>query len=553
MRRRCAGAVFALGLLVSLTAMPVSPSSANEGYEPLSLAGVGDLVVDTVHGQEFVSGGVADDTVVVADPEGRVVHRIQGLPSASRMVLSSDSSTLYVAEFWADAIAAVDTRTFQIIHTFSTGGAIRPFSLAFTAGTLWYSGFDDSVTESPPVIGAFDPVNGTHYPRLWNYGHEEIPILTSSPAAEGKLLALATASLTVFDATGGPEPTLSIHAQDAGINSRQTAFTPDGSDLVISGGYHAGSTLLRLDDLSELGTFSPQGQLAVRSDGLVASARNEQYDSDLSYWSPTDTSVSDTVDFGGMEGPGMSNQIQELAFGTQDLYVVTTASGPDELPVLRVLHPLTTPPVQITISTDKAVYTYGDRVRVTAHVSPGFANRMILFSASMQANPAVIGGGVFDSGYVDADGNFTADTVVGETIQITALAPGDRYGDPSGAASTTVTIPVAPQVQQQVDGGYASRYSYRLVHHNVRPSVAIAVKGAPHPGACMSVRVQKRSHGAWHIARTIRCTQLSSAGKSLVRLNRHSAGVRMRVRSSWAGDTHNAPATGTWRYFRFTH
>jgi hypothetical protein len=532
--------------------LPVSPSSANEGYEPLSLAGVGDLVADTVHGQEFVSGGVADDTVVVADAQGRVVHRIGGLPSASRMVLSSDSSTLYVAEYWANAIAAVDTSTYQIIHTFSTGEAIRPFSLGFTAGTLWYSGFDDSDAESPPVLGAFDPVNGTHYPRLWNYGHEEIPILTSSAAAEGKLLALGTGSLTVFDATGGPQPTLSIHAQDAGINSKQTAFTPDGSALIVSGGYGAGATMLRLGDLSVLGTFSPQGQLAVRSDGLVASAVNAQYDSDLSYWNPTDPDVSDTVDFGGMMGPGMSNQIQELAFGAQDLYVVT-ASDPDELPVLRVLHPLTTPQVQITISTDKAVYTYGDRVRVTAHVSAGFANRMILLSASMQANPAVIGGGTFDNGYVDADGNFTAETVVGETIQITALAPGDHYGDPSGAASTTVTIPVAAQVQQQVSGGYASRDSYRLVHHNVRPSVAIAVRGAPHPGACVSVRVQKRSRGAWHTARTIRCTELNSAGKSLVGLNRHASGVRMRVSSSWRGDTHNAPATSAWRYLRFTH
>jgi hypothetical protein len=131
-------------------------TAAADTSTSLPISSYRDMAVDAAHQHVFLSDPFGS-SILVTDYDGQVVQQISGEAGAWGMVLSSDSSTLYVALRDAGAIAAIDTTTLQETARYDTGtgaGAYAgPTSLAQAGGKLW---FGYSVDSWNGALGSLD-------------------------------------------------------------------------------------------------------------------------------------------------------------------------------------------------------------------------------------------------------------------------------------------------------------------------------------------------------------------------------------------------------------
>jgi hypothetical protein len=108
------------------------------------------------------------------------------------------------------------------------------------------------------------------------------------------------------------------------------------------------------------------------------------------------------------------------------------------------------------------------------------------------------------------------------------------------------------KISQVLDREYGTSGKYRLYRRTVDPLLLTRVLPA-RPGSCYGLQLQAYVSGAWRTTSTQSCFHLneeSIGGAEL--LGTHTTGVKWRMRSSFAGDSLNAAATGSWQYLRFT-
>ncbi|WP_285469996.1 YncE family protein [Actinokineospora globicatena] len=110
----------------------------------LPLTDFGDLVVDQANRRLFVTGGSANNTVVVTDFSGRVVKTLPGQYGATGLVLSADGRSLYVALASGDAISVIGTERLVETARHATGPQTCPTHLTRTGTAVWFDyGCDD--------------------------------------------------------------------------------------------------------------------------------------------------------------------------------------------------------------------------------------------------------------------------------------------------------------------------------------------------------------------------------------------------------------------------
>ncbi|MEV6421400.1 hypothetical protein [Streptomyces sp. NPDC051662] len=276
-------AVALIGSLTLIGAGTVT-ATAEETSVALPSASFRDIVVDGVHDRVFVSDP-AGGSIVVTDYAGSVVRQITAEEGAAGLVLSADSSKLYVALSTVDAIAEIDTATLTETNRYPTGADTSPQTLAMAGGKLWFgyaaggSGGIGSLDVASPAPAATLVPSG----RYWSYA----PTLASSPADPNVLVAgeegISPASLAVYDtATDG----LRKRAERRFASSPSIAFlndfavTADGQNIVVAANNPSDHQIVRLSDLSSNGVYSSwqfPNAVAVATDGTVATGADGDF------------------------------------------------------------------------------------------------------------------------------------------------------------------------------------------------------------------------------------------------------------------------------------
>ncbi|WP_327316256.1 YncE family protein [Streptomyces sp. NBC_01235] len=283
--KRTAVAV-AAALIGSLTLIGAgtATATAEETSVALPSASFRDIVVDGVHDRVFVSDPTGG-SIVVTDYAGAFVQQITAEEGAAGLVLSADSSKLYVALSTADAIAEIDTATLTETHRYPTGADTSPQSLAMAGGKLWFgytvgsSGGIGSLDIASPAPEATLVPSG----RYWYYA----PALASSPADPNVLVAgeegVSPATLAVYDtATGGLQKRAErLFTSSPSISYlNDFAVTADGQNIVVAANNPSDHQIVRLSDLSSNGYYSSwqfPNAVAVATDGTVATGASGDF------------------------------------------------------------------------------------------------------------------------------------------------------------------------------------------------------------------------------------------------------------------------------------
>ncbi|MCF3129985.1 hypothetical protein [Streptomyces olivochromogenes] len=252
-------------------------AAAEEAGVALPSTSFRDIVVGGVHDRVFVSDPTGG-SIVVTDYAGTVVQQITAEEGASGLVLSADSSKLYVALSTAGAIAEIDTATLTETKRYPTGADTSPQSLAMAGGKLWFG----YTVAGNGGIGALDVASAdpaaTLVPsgRYWYYA----PSLASSPADPNVLVAgeegVSPAGLAVYDTAAGG---LQKRTERSFISSPSVSYlndfavTADGQNIVVAANNPYDHQIVRLSDLSSNGSYSSwqfPNAVAVATDGTVA-------------------------------------------------------------------------------------------------------------------------------------------------------------------------------------------------------------------------------------------------------------------------------------------
>lgn len=252
-------------------------AAAEETSVALPSTSFRDIVVDGVHDRVFVSDPTGG-SIVVTDYAGAVVQQITAEEGAAGLVLSADSTKLYVALSTVGAIAEIDTVTLTETDRYPTGADTSPQSLAMAGGKLWFG----YTVGSSGGIGSLDVASSapaaTLVPsgRYWYYA----PALASSPADPNVLVAgeegVSPASLAVYDtaADGLQKRTERSFISSPSISYlNDFAVTADGQNIVIAANNPSDHQIVRLSDLSSNGYHSSwqfPNAVAVAADGTVA-------------------------------------------------------------------------------------------------------------------------------------------------------------------------------------------------------------------------------------------------------------------------------------------
>ncbi|MET8981441.1 Ig-like domain repeat protein [Streptomyces sp. NPDC004539] len=204
----------------------------------------GEMVVDGVHRRVFISDPKTD-SVVVADYTGKTAGRITGEAGSAGMVLSEDSSTLYVALPDADAISAVDTVTLKETARYATGADTAPLDLALAGGKLWF-GYG-AYARGGGNIGSLD-LSGTGpavtLDQSGGVPWESAPQLTTAPGGGGGVLVAGNKDrspeeIAVYDVSSGTAQQRAYRKEimpETLAGQEDLAVSPDGREIVTADG-----------------------------------------------------------------------------------------------------------------------------------------------------------------------------------------------------------------------------------------------------------------------------------------------------------------------------
>ncbi|GAA4888462.1 hypothetical protein GCM10023237_02190 [Streptomyces coeruleoprunus] len=345
--------MLSLALGLSLLGLGAPPAAADSSTE-LPVASHTDIVVDAAHQRVFISDAVSG-SVVVTDYDGTLVQHITSEPGASGLVLSPDSSTLYVALRTADAISAIDTATLRETARYATGPGTAPTYPAVAGGKIWFGygteaqgniGWLD-VSGPQPVV-ALDRVGRTWY---------SAPMLATSPGAPGRLVAGEVSTnpsqLAVYD-VAGDFAQRTAYTVPSGGSVADLAVTPDGSEVVVATGAPYYHRAFRLSDLTESARYTTDAYpnaVAITQDGTaIAAGINGAYDPDIYLFRPgVDTQIR-SYDFPSSSTNSTTLQPNGLAWAPDNsrLFALTKTYDSPTL-TLRILNDPAKTPTTLTL------------------------------------------------------------------------------------------------------------------------------------------------------------------------------------------------------------
>ena len=531
--RRTVLALFAL-LCVGLV-LPTAAAQA-DGTKDVGLTGFADIVVDQAHGHVFVSQN--SGTVVVTDLTGKALGTLEGLAGANGMTLNDDGSELYIALTGGDAVAQVDTTSplaAGAVTTYPTGTSSCPLDVAYTAGLVWYAATCDGQWAE---VEALDPATGTIYDTSTSVYN---PRLASDPAVPNAFFAgdrgSSPAQSYKFSATGLPDPSVATtSAWD--VNGSSLAFAQDGA-TVVTGGHQELSTA----DLSQTDSYAVShatNAVAMRSsDDLIAfgttngvvfyrhgaSTRMGTY-----YFDDPDAAVLD----GG------------LAFAGTRLYAVTYDSQFAPHYALQVITPRNRPRANVSVAVSGGHYRYGKKatVTVTLHGHKS-SSRLELYAVTPDGKEYFL-----KRGRPDSHGRLTMRLAMSVNAAFVGVFDGDAAVAANGAFKRV-------KVQAWVVGKLfkAKRHAghYALYKPSQRLEYGSAV-GPNKKGQCLYFRAQFHVHGHWGYDSTTSCVALNkkSGAGAYIKGSKGLAGIPIRIRSEWYGDSFNTRANAKWSYAKFT-
>jgi YVTN family beta-propeller protein len=252
----------ALSVVLTVAAVVVGTTSSSAHASSLAaalpLAGYGDIAVDEVNKQVFITGGPSSNSVLVTNFSGQVTKAIDSEPGATGLELSADSTKLYVALASGDAISVIDTVTLAETARHGTGARTCPTHLARAGAYVWFGyGCDGTFTGK---IGRYNPTTGQPVGNLQgNARFQRAPLLTSSGAATGPLvagqLALSSSSVQVYSITGDAL-TAGATGDVVGATLADLDITLDGATLFSAAGSHDRVDAFAPADLAGRGAYS---------------------------------------------------------------------------------------------------------------------------------------------------------------------------------------------------------------------------------------------------------------------------------------------------------
>lgn len=306
-------------LAVSLTWPAVAAFAADESndYVDLPIQSYADMVVDSAHGQVFVSS-YSGSQIVVVHLDGSGVDVIPGMFGAVDMSMTPDGQTVYAALRNGDSLAEIDTTTLAA-RRIPTGAGSCPTQVAAVAGYVWFvAATDGSCPTSPTTIERLDPVTDTITTDVIPRWLRE-PALRLIPGTTKLLIAEAVSSspwIGVFDvASGSPEPVAST--EDGPPMDASLRMTTSGQHFFMSSSLR----FYRTSDFSADGVTTAPGTLgrrsAVSDDDVVVVGRSDAGVMDVL------NRLSDTEANQISFGPGDTGDVIGLEMAGDRLFVVT--------------------------------------------------------------------------------------------------------------------------------------------------------------------------------------------------------------------------------------
>jgi hypothetical protein len=511
-------------------------SARADGTKDVGLTGFADLVVDQAHGHIFISQNTG--TVVVTNLAGKSLGTLTGLPGANGMTLNGDGSKLYVALTGADAIAQVDAAdpfAAGAVTTFPTGADTCPLDVAYTAGLLWYAATCDAQWAE---LVALDPATGTVYDTgntVYN------PRLGSSAALPNTLFAgdrgSSPAQFYKYSVTGLPAPSAtSISAWD--VNGSSMAFPQDGATVVTGG--HQELATSDLTNTDSYGVSHSTNAVAMRaSDDLIAFGTT---DGVVFYRHGAATRMG-TYRF---DDPDAVVVDGGLAFGAGTLYAVTYDSQFAPHYTLQVVTPRNRPRANVSVAVSGGHYRYGKKATVTVTLH-GHKS-----SSTLELYAATPDGKLYflKRGRPDSHGQLSMRLAMSVNTAFLGVFDGD--------ATTAVNVAAKRvKVQAWVLGKLfrAKRHAghYALYKPGQKAIYGAAV-GPNKKGQCLYFRAQFHAHGHWGYDSTTSCIALNkkSAAGAYIQGSKQLAGIPIRIRAEWYGDSFNTRGNAKWSYAKFT-
>ncbi|ALG10542.1 hypothetical protein AOZ06_29870 [Kibdelosporangium phytohabitans] len=224
----------------------------------MPLAGYGDIAVDEVNKQVFITGGPSSNSVLVTNFSGQVTKTIDNQLGATGLELSADSTKLYVALASGDAISVIDTATLAETARHATGARTCPTHLATAGPYIWFGyGCEGTFTGK---IGRYNPTTGQPVGNLQgNARFQRAPLLTAATTATGPLVAgqlgLSSSTVQVYSLSG-ESLTAGANGDVVGASLTDLDITPDGTTLFSAAGARDRVDAFAPTDLAGRGAYS---------------------------------------------------------------------------------------------------------------------------------------------------------------------------------------------------------------------------------------------------------------------------------------------------------
>lgn len=196
---------------------------------------------------------------------------------------------------------------------------------------------------------------------------------------------------------------------------------------------------------------------------------------------------------------------------------------------------------QLTISRSASTYGYNAAATITAKLGPTHDSRTVCVYAT-PANGTKIK-------VRCGSGTVTATYRITRRTTFSAAFAGDQWYLPR-TVGTSATA--RAQISQVLEREYGASGKYRLYRRTVDPLLLVRILPV-RPGSCYGFELQGYVSGAWRSGGSESCFHLNTDSIGGVELRgTHTTGVRLRMRATFAGDSLNAAANGSWQYFKFT-
>ncbi|MFI9245500.1 Ig-like domain repeat protein [Streptomyces sp. NPDC053086] len=442
MRKRSLTAATTLAVLFSSAALAVTPAFADSSHS-LPVRQTGDIVVDAVHQQVFVSDPL-NGKIVITDFAGTVVKQLTtSLSGVHGLELSADSGTLYAAVQDLDAIAVIDTATDTETTRYTVGD--KPLSVALAGGRLWF-GYGGAANGN---IGSVDLTSETHDVTLGqDNSWYAAPLLDAAPGS-GTLVAGALGQspveLASYDVSSGTATKLAS-TREAGSNLGDLQVTPDGKDVVVASGAPYVQQVFRTSDLNEDGKYVTNAypnSVVIAPDGTVAAGISGSYDPDVYIFRPGSGEAVRTYDFPNTGTSSGSDLLAAsgLAWAPDGSRLFAVTSNNVGTYALRVLTAPTKAVTAVTVDAP-ATATRAKKLTVKGKVTSKVAVRAGTKLTVTRTDLDSPKGRTLPAATVKADGtySFTDTPPAGGKVTYTVAFAGDaEHAAGSGSDSVTVS------------------------------------------------------------------------------------------------------------------